>query len=72
MRIYADGLSIRTVTLQLLKIYSSDAFVNGKNFEKYDRKFIQLLMIELIGPQQIQEGKRPDPYIIDFIRSKND
>lgn len=69
MRIYPHGLCIRNLTLQLLKIYSSDPFVNGKNKERYDRLFIHLLMGEFIGRNEIENGLVADTDVVNLIKS---
>lgn len=70
MRIYPFGLTIRAAALDLLKIYSSPVFTTGPNTQKYDRKVVELLMVELIGIEDIQDGKRPEPAVVDLMKSE--
>lgn len=71
MRIYANGLTIRAPAVELLKIYNSYMFNVGTNVAKFDRKVIWLLMVEVIGLEDINDGKRPEPYVIELMNSKH-
>lgn len=72
MRIYPFGLTIRAAALDLLKIYSSSIFVTGPNSPKFDRKVVELLMIEFIGIEDMQDGKRPEPHVMELMKSEID
>lgn len=70
MRIYRDGLTLRTPAVELLKIYNSYIFNSGKKIDKFDRKVIWLLLIEFVGLDDITDGKQPEPNAIELMKCK--
>lgn len=69
MRIYGNGLAMRTSAVDLLKIYNSVVFNSGNNVSRFDRKVTCILMVEFIGLEDIHHGKRPEPCVIDLMQS---
>lgn len=65
MRIYPNEITLRLSVITLLEMYNKGIFRNGRREDVYDQRFINLLLIELVGLEDMETGK-----IIDSVTKK--
>lgn len=61
---------MRLSIVHLLEMYNSGIFRNGRRKHIYDQKFINLLLLELVGLDDIQTDTSIDNITMKFMHSK--
>lgn len=67
---YPHEITIRLSVAHLLEIYNTGMFRDGRRSHVYDQKFINLLLVELIGLDDIESGMPIDDITKKFLFSK--
>jgi hypothetical protein len=70
MRIYPNEFTIRAPVVYLLEIYNSGIFRTGRRFQVYDQKFIDLLLLEFVGLDDLEQQKPLDQITNKFLFGK--
>lgn len=70
MRIYPNEITIRFSVVTLLEMYNKGIFRSGQRAETYDQKFINLLLLELIGLDSMDKAEQIDDITMKFIFGK--
>lgn len=67
MRIYPNEFTIRSPVVLLLQMYNTGIFRNGRRCHVYDQKFIDLLLIEFIGLDELKKQTSIDQLTTKFL-----
>lgn len=70
MRKYPHEMTIRMGVIHLLEMYNTGMFRDGRRSHVYDQRFINLLLVELVGLDDIENGTPIDDITKKFMYSK--
>lgn len=70
MRIYPNEITMRMPSVHLLQMYNTGMFKDGLRKHNYDQRFVNLLLLELVGLDDIENGTPINDITMKFISSK--